>query len=125
MAKIPKREPKEEPKYMSREMRHVILKVRLLHYVAKRKTYAYALIEKFDNPHMQMMLKKSGQALKNDIYNNMKSLEKGGYIKSDTKVENRKVKVYYGITEKGKEAEAQSKMLFKHMMEELNDIMSD
>lgn len=125
MGKTSKRELEAESKFISRDMRHVILKVKILHCVAKHKTYAYSLIEKFNNSHMQMMLKKSGAALKNDIYNNMKSLERSGYITSKTIVENRKMKVYYTITKKGKEANSQSKALFKNMIKELNDIMSD
>jgi PadR family transcriptional regulator, regulatory protein PadR len=109
--------------YMTKDLAHIILKLILLKRIEQKEVYSYALIKDFDNPKISHFLKKHGTNVKNDIYNTVKALEKSGYITVKSKIESGRLKKYYHITENGKIALRESKLLFFKSMKELNGIL--
>ncbi|MGD0729357.1 MAG: helix-turn-helix transcriptional regulator [Candidatus Micrarchaeaceae archaeon] len=109
--------------YMTKDLARIVLKLIVLRHIEKKEVYSYALIKDFNNPKISEFLKKHGSTVKNDIYNTVKALEKSGYIKVRAKVSDGRLKKYYYITERGKKAIKESKMLFLKSMKELMHII--
>lgn len=109
--------------YMTKDLARIILKLVVLRRIAQKEVYSYALIKEFDQPKISHFLKKHGSGVKNDIYNTVKALEKSGYINVKAKIESGRLKKYYSITEQGKRALRESKVLFLNSVRELMDIV--
>lgn len=108
--------------YMTKDMAHMLLKLKLLGRIKHKEVYSYALVKEFDNPTIAGFLKKRS-SIKNDIYNTVKALEKSNYIKVKAKIENNRLKKYYYITNDGKRALRESRNLFLASMKELMKIV--
>jgi DNA-binding PadR family transcriptional regulator len=111
--------------YIGKDMRHIILKLVLIHRISKGQIYSYALINELNNTKISKLLEKKGMALKNDIYNTLSSLERSGYIKSKLKTEKGKVRNYYVLTQKGRKALTGFKTIFMKTMKEFINVMKE
>lgn len=110
--------------YLTKDMRKQILKLMILRRVKNGKAYSYAITKEFDNEQVSTFLKKStGTSVKNDVYNTIAALEKSGYIKQTAKAEAGRMKKYYGITPKGREALRVHKLIFMKAMKEFMRIL--
>ncbi len=108
--------------YMTKDMARIVLKLILLHRIKREGAYSYALIKELDNPRISKLLKKRSSA-KNDIYNTVNILERSGYIKARSKIENGRLKKYYHITARGNDILKESKKLFMRTMRDLMGIL--
>jgi DNA-binding PadR family transcriptional regulator len=106
--------------YLSKDMKHILLKVKLLHEISLKPSYPYALIERLKTNHAKKFL---GKDMKNEIYNTMSALERSGYIISKPKIERGKQKNYYHITPLGKQTLIEAKSLFNRSVKELKSII--
>ncbi len=79
-------------------IKRMVLRLRLLVMIKHGKTYPYALLKQLEKTGFAAVM---GSTLKNDVYNTLKSLERGGYIKVETRLESGKAKDYYTVTKKG------------------------
>jgi DNA-binding PadR family transcriptional regulator len=113
----------DQNRYMSKDMRHIVLKLLILKSIKNGKTYSYALVKKFSNDRISGMLQKKDGEVKNDIYNTINALEKSGYIKAKSGVNNERSKKYYTLTSSGKATLAQTKRIFLSSMKSLMEIM--
>ncbi len=102
----------KSPDFMTKDMRHTILKIRILVRIKSESTYPYALIKEFESGHSAAFF---GATIKNDVYNVLSSLEKSGYIKAVVRNKG-KAKKYYVITKKGSSTVASIGKAFKLMM---------
>lgn len=91
--------------FVSKEMRHTILKLVILHKASCGKVYPYSLIKSIRFGLFASMPKGS---LKNDIYNTVKALEGSGLIKVSGRSGDGRVKTYYTITRSGSAALAKA-----------------
>jgi len=105
---------------MSKEMKRVVLKIRVLHRIMAGQIYSYALIKEFEKLGFGKFI---GPTLKNDTYNVLKSLEKSGYITPITKMEKGRVKIYYSITKRGRVATASLFKLLKKSLSEASGLL--
>ena len=113
----------QNPSYMSKDMRHIVLKLLILKSIKNGKTYSYALVKKFSNDRVSRLLQKDDGNVKNDIYNTINALEKAGYIKAKAGSNNARSKKYYTLTRSGKATLVQTKRIFISSMKSLMEIM--
>lgn len=106
--------------YLNKEMCRAILKFVLLKKIAEGDRYPYSMFRELRRSHIAKFMKRGGGDIKNDVYNVLKSLEKSGYIKSEAKIELRKMKTYFVITPKGKAALYEAKGVFMKFMREVS-----
>ncbi len=111
--------------YLGKDMRHIILKLVLVHRIAKKPIYSYALMGELDAKRISKLLNKKGRELKNDVYNTLGALEKSGYISSRERIEDGKKRNYYSVTPKGRKRLRESRMLFMKTMRELMNVMKE
>jgi DNA-binding PadR family transcriptional regulator len=109
--------------FMNKDMSHIVLKLVLLRRIEQGEVYSYAMVKELGNSKFSFFLKKYCLDVKNDTYNTLKALEKSGYIKVDSRIENGRLKKYYYITARGKNAIKNSKLLFMKNMKELMKII--
>ena len=110
--------------FMNKDMSHIVLKLVLLRRIEKSPVYSYALVKELRESRFSGFLKKFSLDVKNDTYNTIKVLEKSGYIKVTSKIENGRLKKYYTITKVGKTALKDARTLFMNSMSELMKIVS-
>ena len=113
----------QNPSYMSKDMRHIVLKLLILKRIKSGRTYSYALLKEFSNDRISGLLQKEKGNVKNDIYNTINALEKSGYIKVKADVNNARLKKYCTLTRSGKATLAQTKRIFISSMKSLMEIM--
>ncbi len=113
----------DQNRYMSKDMRHIVLKLLILKSIKNGKTYSYALVKKFSNAHISGLLQKEDGNVKNDIYNTINALEKSGYIRVKAGSNNARSKKYYTLTGSGKATLEQTKKIFLSSMKSLMEIM--
>lgn len=109
--------------YMSKDVVHMIHKLKTLAEISKKPIYSYALIEKFSGPNCPKFLKGNTKSMKNDIYNTINALERSGYIKLRPKIEGGKLKNYCYITPSGRKALAEAKKLLNRSRDTLIEII--
>jgi DNA-binding PadR family transcriptional regulator len=83
---------------MPLEIKHMVLRLRILARMKTGRVYPYSLIKEFEKTGFGKVM---GPTLKNDVYNTLKALEKTDYVKITTKLEKGRVKHYYTLTKKG------------------------
>lgn len=111
--------------FMSKDVKRIMLKFRLLHEISRNPSYSYGLVDVLCKTAVaSKFFGKSREDIKNDIYNTINALEKSGYIKSARKIEDGKLKNYYHITPLGKETLRKSKAFFLKSVRELDEIVS-
>jgi DNA-binding PadR family transcriptional regulator len=110
--------------YLSKDIRHLKLKIILLRAIWKKPSYSYGLIDDFSRDEAStFVIGSTGKELKNDVYNTLKALEKSKYIKAKAKIEHGKLKNYYHITPEGRRALKESKRLLMRFLKELSGIL--
>ena len=110
--------------YVRKDVKHIMLKLKILHEIAKAPSYSYSLIERLDSAGSHHpFIKISRNGLKNDIYNTIGTLEKSGYIKAKPRIEDGKLKNYYHITPSGRAALKEAKALFLNALKEAKGII--
>ncbi|MGI0100469.1 MAG: PadR family transcriptional regulator [Candidatus Micrarchaeaceae archaeon] len=109
--------------FMTKDMSHIVMKLVLLDRIAKNEVYSYALVKELSTSKFSHFMRKYSIDTKNDIYNTVKALEKGGYVKVKARVDDGKLKKYYHITQRGRNALKESKKLFVNSMSELMKIV--
>ncbi len=110
---------KENTSYFTRDMKRMILKMRLMARIKQGRAYSYGIVKEFNEGGFAKMM---GKNLKNDIYNTIKSLEIGGYIKEKSKVENGKAKKYYSLTVRGEDVMKSAAKLHKETLREISKL---
>ncbi|MEM3201476.1 MAG: PadR family transcriptional regulator [Candidatus Micrarchaeaceae archaeon] len=108
---------------MRKEMRHLIMRVVLLYKISREKTYAYALIKDLLRSRHFKHANIDAKVMKYEIYNALKALEKSGYIKPRSSAENGKLKIFYGITPKGRLALSDMSRIWKKTMAEVSKLL--
>lgn len=110
--------------YMTKDMMHIILKLKLLYRIQSGRVHSYALIKEFESsPHIMDFISKHGGSVKSSIYNTVNALEKSGYVKTSADKDGSRSKKYYTITSEGRKALKESKGLFIKSMRELTSII--
>ena len=111
--------------YISKDVKRIMLKFRLLNEIALKPSYSYELIDRLCiAAAASKFFGKSKTEIKNDIYNTINALEKSGYIKSVAKVEDGKLKNYCYITPLGKKTLKKSRAFFMKSVQSLAKIVS-
>jgi DNA-binding PadR family transcriptional regulator len=105
-------------------MKSTMLKMFILRRVGNSKANSYAMLKEFRARRGFMKSFGSQSAIKNEVYNTVKSLEKSGYIKSSQKIENGRLKNYYMLTRKGKDTINSASVLFKKHAQQLSLLLS-
>jgi DNA-binding PadR family transcriptional regulator len=106
--------------FMTKDVKRIILKFRLLHEISLKPTYSYELFEGIcHSAAASKFFGRSKSEIKNDIYNTVNMLEKSGYIKSVTKIEGGKLKNYCYITPLGRKTLKKSGAFFIKSVKQL------
>lgn len=105
--------------YFTRDMKRMILKMRLMMRIKQGRAYSYGIVKEFGKGGFAKLM---GKSLKNDIYNTIKSLEIGGYIKETSTIEKGKAKKYYSLTVRGEDIMKSAAKLHKEMLRELSKL---
>ncbi len=106
--------------HMSKEFKHLIMKLIILKKLAKRKEYSYKIIKEMGNIAMSRFVTKDEGEVKNDVYNTISSLEKSGMIKA---IGDKGRRRYYSITKTGKAALREADTLMIPIFDELKGIL--
>ncbi len=110
--------------FMTKDVRRIMLKFRLLHEISMKPSYSYELFEGLcKSAAASKFFGRSKGEIKNDIYNTINALEESGYIKSVSKVKDGKLKNYCYITPLGKNTLRKSKLFFLRSVSELAKIV--
>lgn len=113
-----------EENYMNKDVKKIMLKFRLLHEISLKPSYSYELFEGLCKAAAaSKFFGRSKAEIKNDIYNTINALEKSGYIKSVSKVEDGKLKNYCYITPLGRKTMRKSKAFFLKSVSQLAKIV--
>ncbi len=89
---------------MTRNLRQFIIKMVLMVKIAHGHAYSYELVKELSMHGRMKHFVKDRQALKNEVYNNIASLEKSGFIKSVSASSTGRTRKYYALTPKGRAA---------------------
>jgi DNA-binding PadR family transcriptional regulator len=108
--------------YITREVRHAVLKVILLKMIQNKKSYSYQLFKQIAKHHGFAKMDKKD--IKNDVYNTISSLQNSGYITMSIEREKNRIKKYYKITKKGKDALSETQKIFKNAINEISRQLS-
>ncbi len=108
--------------FITKEVRHAVLKVVLLKRIQRKKSYSYQLFKDICEHHRFSGPDKAD--MKNDVYNTISSLENSGYIKASVETEANRVKKYYRITKKGERALLETQKIFKNAVKEISRQLS-
>ncbi len=113
--------PPDSMPQFDRAVARGVAKIIILSYIRKTKTYPYELLK-----HIR---KRNGYladfVTKNDIYNMTMALEKGGFIKSRTKLSGNKVQKIYTITSKGERIVKHKDRLIGNMILEIKRLVKE
>lgn len=108
--------------FLNKDMKKIMLKMRILRMIDKENIYSYAIVKKFaERPHSGRLFS-SKRATKNEVYNTISALEKSGYIKQAGKSKSARAQNYYKTTSKGKSALASARKVFISSMKEVSHI---
>ena len=105
--------------YFTKDMKKMILKMRIMARIKYGKVYSYGLVKEFGDSHFAKMM---GSSLKNDIYNTITSLKKGGYIRESKKIEKGRAKKYYTITRRGESVMKSATLIQKETLREISKL---
>ena len=120
---------KTDCEFMDLKMRRRIVSLALRFMILERimngDAYPYEIFKSmYSNKRLAAHFKNEKEEIKNMVYNNLSSLERGGYISqkaSSGKRENRK---YYVITTKGREAVDRKMKMMLSFIKELYEVVS-
>ncbi|MCL5433429.1 MAG: helix-turn-helix transcriptional regulator [Candidatus Marsarchaeota archaeon] len=113
-------ECKSKLSYLNNEMKKVVLKIVILKIIKKHKIHPYAIIKILSNfQHLNYFISDKSE-LKNDVYNIISTLQKGGYIKLNKK---HKKMNFYMLTKKGDDTLLEINRNFKEIFIRLKNIM--
>ncbi|MDE1865141.1 MAG: PadR family transcriptional regulator [Candidatus Micrarchaeota archaeon] len=111
--------------FMTKDVKRVILKFRLLHEISMKPSYSYELFDGMCNQAAaSKFFGRTRSEIKNNIYNTIAALEKSGYIETVSKIEGGKLKNYCYITPLGKKTLKRSKTFFLRSIRELSRMVS-
>ena len=112
-------QPKEIPdaeirNHIDKSFMSGILKLMILRKIKHGNDYPYSIMKEFEcNPHAPMK-----NITKNDVYNTLNALEKGGYVKSSSRKMGNKIQKRYVLTASGRKMVIKSrKAIIKHIKE--------
>lgn len=100
-----------------------MLKIFILRRISRSSVNSYTIFKEFSARKSFVRVSRTTGDMKNEIYNAIKSLEKSGYIKSSQKIENGRLKNYYGLAPKGSKVLKASGRIFRRHLRELAAIM--
>jgi DNA-binding PadR family transcriptional regulator len=110
--------------FMTKDVKRIMLKFRLLSEIAMKPSYSYELFEDLCKSAVtSKFFGRSKNEIKNDIYNTINALEESGYIKSVSKIEDGKLKNYCYITPLGKQTLKSSRAFFHKSVKMLAKIV--
>ncbi|MGC8622373.1 MAG: PadR family transcriptional regulator [Candidatus Micrarchaeia archaeon] len=109
--------------YMSRDMQRAMIKIIIMVKLKEKgEMYAYEILkdmEKIKHPFI-----KGNPQIKNEVYNTLKSLTEAGYIKEKVKMKERRVKVYYELTDEGASVLKSTRALIRDTARSMSRILS-
>ena len=94
----------EKDNFARNEVRRTMLKIHILWRLTKSEVNAYSMLKEISEDNFAVSFFTDKRELRDDIYNSLKSLEKSELVVSSPKVEKGRLKQYYQITEKGRQA---------------------
>jgi Transcriptional regulator PadR-like family. len=106
--------------HMSKDFKHIIMKLIILKKLAKGKEYSYKIIKDMQDIAMSRFVTKGEGEIKNDVYNTISSLEKDGLIKAAGHGGRRR---YYSLTRNGRGALQEADRLMVPIFKELKGIL--
>lgn len=108
-----------------KDMRKGILKIMILSYIKKHRTYPYQLLGIIKSLKPLHDPGTRSSVTKNDIYNMTSALEKGGYIRSSTVMSGRKAKKVFTITRRGDAVVKNKNRIFFAMIAQLKRLVKE
>ncbi len=89
---------------ISKSLHQFVVKIVLMVKIGRGGAYSYELVKDLSAHGGLKYLAKDREALKNDVYNNIASLEKSGFIKASSAQGGDGKRKYYALTPKGRAA---------------------
>lgn len=111
--------------FLNKDMKKVMLKIRILRRIGRERVNSYALLNEFGKSRHLSRLFADKDEMKNEIYNTIKSLENSNYIESAKRTENGRQKNYYTLTKKGSGLLKSAKAIFRRHIAELAALLSN
>lgn len=91
-----------EKNVLTKDMKKVVIKMKVLKIIEIKKTYSYAIIKKIaESKHMAQFFGDIN-TIRTEVYNTINILEKSGYIRLAKQSKTGRITNYYMITEKGR-----------------------
>jgi DNA-binding PadR family transcriptional regulator len=112
-----------EKSLLKKDMKNMMLKLKILRMISRNKTYSYAIVKDFTENSRASKFFGGKQAIKNQVYNTINALEKSGYIRLSKQLKSKTAKNYYIITHDGKSALDGTRKVFASSMKEISYIL--
>lgn len=111
-----------EKNFLTKDMKKIMIKVKILKLIGSKRTYSYAITKEIaQSKHMARFFSGKG-AVKDEVYNTINALEKSGYIRLVKQPKSGRVTNYYAITKEGKSVLDDTKKVFASSMKEISKI---
>ncbi len=106
-----------------KNLRQFIIKMVLMAKIAHGRTYSYELVKELSHHAKLKRFVKDRKTMKNEVYNNIASLEKSGLIKTVSASVHGSARKYYVLTPKGRAAIRAAKAGMAETVKSLSKIL--
>jgi DNA-binding PadR family transcriptional regulator len=111
--------------YEDKDIRKGMLKIMILGYVRKHRTYPYQLLKAIRSLTALHGNNMCRHLTKNDVYNLTNSLENAGYLKSKVVLNGNKAKKVFTLTRRGKTVVKNKDKIISYMVVEMKRLAKE
>jgi DNA-binding PadR family transcriptional regulator len=108
-----------EKNSLTKDMKKVMIKIKILKIIATNRMYSYAIINEIANSQNLTKFFNRREAIKDEVYNTINILEKSGYIRVARQSTTVRVVKYYEITKEGKSVLNSAKKVYAASIKEI------
>lgn len=109
-----------EKNSLTKDIKKVVVKVKILKIIESRKVYSYALIKEISDNKRIGSFFGSKKEIRDEVYNTIKILEKSGYITLTRRLTTGRRTNYYTITREGRMVLKNARSIFASSMKEIS-----